>query len=314
MDLYALDGYGAGRNSIQLNNQYDNCCFYGISSATYSTNVHNAVASTGAGNWDFYLDTTDNTHQVSPNAVYNVIDPAMGFSPTRPAAPSINEQFSTASTPPSGWRYDPKNGGTSTISSSGGTVSFPAGSGVKSIVANSSFNPLLKPVTATMKIESIGSSGYLGFFFTEDPYARTHLFGLQVNSSGTLLLATDHGAAFNNYTLTTLTGYSGGPITLTLTFDANGFTASTDVNNYSVTHPYSWLTTNHFTLNDPRLEVFPFIQYYGGSGLGKVDSFTVIPEPSGGVLLLSLAAAALIACAWHRRRPRNFSGCPKTTS
>ena len=272
MDLYALDGYGAGRNSIQLNNQYDNCCFYGISSATYAANVHNAVASTGAGNWNFYLDTTDNTHQISSNAVYNVIDPALGISPLKPSVPAINEQFSVASTPPTGWRYDPTNSGTPVISSSGGIVTFPSGSGVKSIVGNSSFNPQLIPITATIKINSIGSGGYLGMFFTDDPYARTHLFGLQVSSSGTLLLATDHGASFNNYTLTTLSGYSGGPITLKLTFDAAGFTASTDVNSYSVTHPYSWLTTNNFTFNDLGMEVFPFLavlrrQQYGKSRL-----------------------------------------------
>jgi autotransporter-associated beta strand protein len=274
-DLYALDGYGPGRKSIQLNNQFDNCCFYGVSSQTYATNVSNAVAATGAGSWKFYLDTTANTHQISSNAVYNVMDPALGISPAKPSAPAINSQFNVvSSSPPTGWRYDPTNGAAMTISCNGTQVVFPANGGVKSIVSNSTFDPKAVPTTATMKIDSIGSGGYLGLFFTDDPYARTHHFGLQVNSAGQLLLNTDHGGGYSSYTLANLTGYTGGPITLKLMFDSTGFTASTDVGNFSVSHPYSWIA-NAFTINDLGGEAFPFLQYYGGSNVGKVDSFTI---------------------------------------
>ena len=105
MDLYALDGYGVGRKSIQLNNQYDNCCFYGMSSRTYATNVQNAVAATNAGNWSFYLDTTDNTHQISSHAVYDVIDPASAF-----RLPSPLRRPSTNSLTPSLKRPRPAGG------------------------------------------------------------------------------------------------------------------------------------------------------------------------------------------------------------
>ena len=134
-DLYILGGYGAGRKEIQLNNQYDNCCFYGISESKYINNVKTAVNSTGAGSWDFYLDTTTTVHQISSNAINNVIFPALGVTPVLPPPPSppaINEQFTTAGTPPPGWRYD-NNGGSPTISSNNGVVTFTGGSGVVSI-------------------------------------------------------------------------------------------------------------------------------------------------------------------------------------
>ena len=83
-------------------------------------------------------------------------------------------------------------------------------------------------------------------------------------------------------TLTTLTGYNGGPITLTLTFDADGFTASTDVGNYSSgRRAFASLTNGHsFRLNDLGIEVFSFLQYYAGDGTEQVDWFTVVPESS----------------------------------
>ncbi|MCC6125355.1 MAG: PEP-CTERM sorting domain-containing protein [Pirellulales bacterium] len=303
MDLYALSGYGAGRKQIQLNIQYDNCCFYGVSSQTYANNVKNAVASTGAGSWDFYLDTSVNSHQVSTNAIYNVIDPALGIIPIippKPPAPAINEQFSVAGTPPPGWSYDPSNGGSPTISSAGGLATFSGGSGVVSIVNDTAFNPQALPITAKMKINAIGPGGYLGFFFTDEPSSRLHLFGLQVNTSGALLLANDHGGAFQNSQLTTLGGYNGGPITLTLTFDAVGFTAATDFGNYTTTRTYASLGKG-FTIGDLGSEAYLFIQNYNFPANGSVDWITVVPEPST-IALLGVGAVGLLACAWRRRK------------
>ncbi|MCC6125788.1 MAG: autotransporter-associated beta strand repeat-containing protein [Pirellulales bacterium] len=282
LDLYALSGYGAGRKQIQLNNRYDSCCFYGISGQTYADNVKNAVAATGAGSWDYYLDTTVNQHQISSNAVYNVIDPALGISPPKPTAPAINEQFNVASAgPPSGWRYDPTNGTSPpvVISGTGAEAQFSSGGGVKSIVGGSTFDPKSVPITATIRIKSVGGGGYLGMFFTDDPYTRTHHFGLQVKSDGQLILNTDHGGGFKQDVLTTLAGYGGGPITLKLTFDANGFIASTDVGNYtSNRRTFASLTNGKsFSVNDIGMEAFPFLQYYAGTSVGTVDWFTVAP-------------------------------------
>jgi hypothetical protein len=79
LDLYALDACGKGRRHIQIGNQYDSGCFYGVSHSTWVANVKKAVNSTGAGAYDFYLDSTHRQHQISPHAVEKVIDPALGI-------------------------------------------------------------------------------------------------------------------------------------------------------------------------------------------------------------------------------------------
>jgi hypothetical protein len=79
LDLYALDACGEGRRHIQIGNQYDSCCFYGVSHSTWTANVKKAVAATGAGRYDFYLDSTHRQHQISSHAVEKAIDPALGI-------------------------------------------------------------------------------------------------------------------------------------------------------------------------------------------------------------------------------------------
>ena len=79
LDLYTLDAYGKGRRHIQINNQYDSCCFYGVSHTTWVDNVKKAVTATGAGTYDFYLDSTHRQHQISDHAIEKLIDPALGI-------------------------------------------------------------------------------------------------------------------------------------------------------------------------------------------------------------------------------------------
>jgi hypothetical protein len=306
LDLYTLGSTGAGRRQIQVTNQYDNCCFYGVPASTWVNNTKNAVGATGSGTYDYYLDSTENVHEITSNSRWNVILPALGISPPLPAAPAINEHFTAAGSPPPGWRYDPTNNGTPVITSSGGIVTFPAGSGVKSIVYNGSFDIQSKPITATLKITKIGSGGYLGMFFSEDPFSRFHDFGLQVNSSGALILNSDHGGTFKQVTLTTLSGYNGGPITLTLSFDSLGFTASTDYSNYNSGRMLWSSLTNSFSLKDVGMEAFTYIQYYGSSDTGKVDGFTVVPEPSASALL-PLGTLGILACVlWRCRHEKSL--------
>jgi hypothetical protein len=304
LDLYALGSTGDGRRQIQLLNQYDNCCFYGVAYQTWVDNVKTAVASTGAGTYDFYLDTTAHSHQISTNAINNVIDPALGIIPVLPQPPAINEQFSAPGTPPPGWSYDPRNGGVPTISSSGGVVAFSGGSGVVSIVNNTTFNPQALPISASMKINSLGAGGYLGFFITNDPSTRAHIIGLQVSSSGTLLLGIDHGGAYQNHTLTTLSGYDGGSIMLTLTFDANGFTAATDVGNFSTTQTYASLGSG-FNISNLGGEASLFIQNFNTPANGTVDWISVVPEPCSLALLgMGVYGAALWGWRWRKHKER----------
>jgi hypothetical protein len=79
LDLYILDACGKGRRHLQIANQYDSCCFYGVSHPTWTANVKKAVASTGGGAYDFLLDSTHNQHQISNHAVEKAIDPALGI-------------------------------------------------------------------------------------------------------------------------------------------------------------------------------------------------------------------------------------------
>lgn len=79
LDLYILGSYGAGRKQIQVNNQYDNGCFYGVSHTTWVSNVKKALATTGPGSYDFFLDPAPRSHEISKNAIERVIDPALGI-------------------------------------------------------------------------------------------------------------------------------------------------------------------------------------------------------------------------------------------
>jgi hypothetical protein len=79
LDLYVLDACGKGRRHIQIGNQYDSACFYGVSHSTWVANVSKAVRSTGAGVYDFYLDSTHREHQISGHVIEKVIDPALGI-------------------------------------------------------------------------------------------------------------------------------------------------------------------------------------------------------------------------------------------
>ncbi len=269
-----IAGDGEGRREIQLNNQYDACCFYGIPHQTYTARVKKAVELAGAGKWEFYLDSTHRAHQISPHAIFDVIDPALGLKPIPAPPPKIDETFNDASTPPRGWRYDPTNGGAPTISAADGQARFSGGKGIVSILHDSVFKPQGR-LTATLKIERVGPDGFLGVFLTSNPEFRDRQIGLQVSASGQLLLNADHGAGWNSredqFELTRLEGYQGGPITLTLTLDADGLTAATDVGNFS--KQIAFPLANGFSLRDLGPEAYLFVQNYNGkAGDAVVES------------------------------------------
>ena len=112
LDLYVLDAYGKGRRHIQLNSQYDSCCFYGVSHTTWVDNVKKAVASTRAGAYDFYLDSTHRQHQISNHAIETLIDPALGIHranyerPFEPPTRSALIPLPPGAVEPEGWLRD----------------------------------------------------------------------------------------------------------------------------------------------------------------------------------------------------------------
>jgi hypothetical protein len=84
LDLYILGAYGPGRRQIQLNSQFDSCCFYGLGYLSYAPAVMDTVSSLGKGHWEYVLDTTHRSHQISTWAREEVVGPALGI----PAATS----------------------------------------------------------------------------------------------------------------------------------------------------------------------------------------------------------------------------------
>ncbi len=76
LDLFILGGAGAGRRQIQLLNQFDSCCFYGIAYTTYADVVARAAAALG-GRWAAVLDASHRAHLISPWALETVIVPAL---------------------------------------------------------------------------------------------------------------------------------------------------------------------------------------------------------------------------------------------
>ena len=77
LDLYVLGGYGAGRQQIQVLNQYDSCCFYGIGYTLYEKLAGDATSSLKMGNWRCVLDTSAHKHQISDWAIQKVILPRL---------------------------------------------------------------------------------------------------------------------------------------------------------------------------------------------------------------------------------------------
>lgn len=76
LDLFILGGTGEGRRQIQLLNQFDTCCFYGIAYTTYEGPVRRMAAALG-GRWGVALDASHRSHAISPWALEEVIAPAL---------------------------------------------------------------------------------------------------------------------------------------------------------------------------------------------------------------------------------------------
>jgi len=92
LDLFILGGYGAGRRQIQLLNQYDPCCFYGLGYTTYEDKVSAAVRQLGQGEFSCVLDSSHREHKISDWAIENVILPALSVAPQPATAPTSSRK------------------------------------------------------------------------------------------------------------------------------------------------------------------------------------------------------------------------------
>ena len=78
MEIYALGGYGAARKQVMVTNEFDPCCFSGLFADPFKDIVSNAVDLLNAGNWDYYLDSTSQLHEITGNTMSRVLFPALG--------------------------------------------------------------------------------------------------------------------------------------------------------------------------------------------------------------------------------------------
>ena len=69
LELYLLGSAGAGRRQLQVLNQFDNCCFYGLRHGFYEPHVRARLAELGAGSFSVLTDATHREHRLSDFAL-----------------------------------------------------------------------------------------------------------------------------------------------------------------------------------------------------------------------------------------------------
>jgi hypothetical protein len=236
LEIYALGGYGGGRRQIQVTNEFDSCCFSGTFPDTYKYVVADKVASLGAGQWSHVLDSTHHEHKISSYAISTVIDPLFGITnpiPSPSGLPILDGFDDQTNAFPGGWSLDPSSGSGTTAVENAGSVTI-RGAGLASIVRNVPFNPQIRqPITMILRISAMSSDNWPGVFITDQIGSRPHHLGVLINgSTGQVAVNADNGGGFDGTKdrvyLGTLAGYSGGPVTLGLTFDTGGFSVEAD--------------------------------------------------------------------------------------
>lgn len=78
MEIYALGGYGVGRQQVMVTNEFDPCCFSGVVADNFKDVVADTVALLGAGSWDYYRDSTSSIHEIAADTLSRVLFPALG--------------------------------------------------------------------------------------------------------------------------------------------------------------------------------------------------------------------------------------------
>ena len=65
-DIYILGAFGEGRQAVQVNNQFDACCYYGLLGGLYDEEIRERVADLDSGSWEYFLDSSHDLHEISP--------------------------------------------------------------------------------------------------------------------------------------------------------------------------------------------------------------------------------------------------------
>lgn len=103
LDLYVLGSYGPGREQTQILNRNDNCCFgagqhddpdnYDGDLRSYEETVRSTLQKIGAGSFTLRIDEAAVQHQISRDAVHNVILASLDGAHPRLGADSASQAF-----------------------------------------------------------------------------------------------------------------------------------------------------------------------------------------------------------------------------
>jgi hypothetical protein len=77
LELYILGSYGLNRKQLQIMNKFDPCCLGGVLGDVYRDVVREKVTELGAGEYEFFLDTTHMDHKISAAAmerIFSILD------------------------------------------------------------------------------------------------------------------------------------------------------------------------------------------------------------------------------------------------
>jgi len=73
-ELYVMGSHGPNRLQLQVLNLYDACCFSGTRFTNWVAKVRLKTEELGAGSYDFFSDTTHQSHKTSPAALAVILD------------------------------------------------------------------------------------------------------------------------------------------------------------------------------------------------------------------------------------------------
>lgn len=75
-ELYVMDSYGEGRQSIQIFNKHDPCCFAAelYNEFPYGDAIKTKISELGKGKFDVIIDDTATTHEITHYAMNKILD------------------------------------------------------------------------------------------------------------------------------------------------------------------------------------------------------------------------------------------------
>ena len=74
LDLYLLGSIGKDRKQVQILNQYDPCCFYGLVSRHYEPYINEVIMEFENGSFKVIIDSTHKEHKISGFALEKIFE------------------------------------------------------------------------------------------------------------------------------------------------------------------------------------------------------------------------------------------------